>query len=109
MTWKKFEIYLLVFIFCSVMFPQRKSSQDVFHGWAFIFCKGYSALWWQSQKTIASTLLMFLFLNKSSNFVGNSLSIITDVVFSNGPHFTSLVVQRYLYLYFSKWLLIHKI
>lgn len=45
-----------------------------------------------THKIIYSRLLMFLFLNKRSNSVEKSISTIIDVVFSNGPQLTSLLV-----------------
>lgn len=45
-----------------------------------------------THKIIYSRLLMFLFLNKRSNSVEKSISAIIDVVFSNGPQLTSLLV-----------------
>lgn len=50
MTWKKIEIYC----WCSfsalyyVSSKEKKKKQEVSDGQTFIFCKGYSALWWHS-------------------------------------------------------------
>jgi len=38
---------------------------------------------------------MILFLNAAFNYVGKSISIITDVLFSSGPQLTGLLGKRY--------------
>lgn len=51
MTWKKWKYTVGVHFLPYNTCPQRKKSR-VSDGQAFIFCKGYSALWWHSQNNL---------------------------------------------------------